>query len=273
MYYMKLNDFIKKYTGVKCGNTDGNFGECVGLAMLWTENLGIGHTWGNAKDIYANAKTSDFLKIPNSPNAYPVAGDLMCWDKTMGGGFGHIAIVTESNADEDTFTVFEQNNPLGSPPKITKYTKWTNVIGWLRPKVLAEQTDDCEKKIKELEKELQKVTTEKDKYKQEARDSRDKIKELEKQLENAESLIQILKDVTSDLEQKLNDQKIENAHLSKELDDRRKELVECRKSGLRCQNELQKCKDGQGCTLQDFANYLVIKIKEIWDNVKTTKIK
>ena len=270
---INLKDFIKKYTGIKCGNTEVNFGQCTGLANLWIAELKLSHLWGHGKDMYANAKTSEYIKIPNSPNVYPVAGDIICWNGRTGGGYGHIAIVTESNADEDTFTVFEQNNPLGSPPKITKYTKWTNVIGWLRPKVLAEQTDDCEKKIKELEKELQKVTTEKDRYKQEARDSREKIKDLEKQLGNAESLIKILKDVTSDLEQKLNDQKIENAHLSKELDDRRKELVDCRKSGLRCQNELQRCKDGHGCTLQDFANYLVLKIKEIWDNVKTTKIK
>jgi len=122
--------------------------------------------------------SENLIKIPNSPNAYPVAGDLMCWDSSMGGGYGHIAIVTESNADEDSFTVFEQNNPLGSPPKITKYTKWNGVIGWLRPKVLAEQNDDCEKKIKELEKQIQSVTTEKDKYKNEAREGRAEIKEL-----------------------------------------------------------------------------------------------
>jgi len=270
---MKLNDFIKKYTGVKCGNTDANFGQCVGLAMLFTESLGIGHTWGDAHSIYSNAKTADFIKIPNSPNAYPVAGDLMCWDSSMGGGYGHIAIVTESNADEDSFTVFEQNSPLGSPPKITKYTKWNGVIGWLRPKVLAEQTDDCDKKIKELEKELQKVTTEKDKYKNEARDGRAEIKELKKQVEERDTLVANIKEVNAKLEKDLSDSKIENQKIKDELNDRKVELEDCRKNGLECQNRLRKCINGQSCTLQDFANYLITKVKEIWNSVKHTKIK
>jgi len=241
--------------------------------MLWTENLGLAHTWGNAKDIYSNAKTTDFIKIQNSPNAYPVAGDIICWNGRTGGGYGHIAIVTESNADEDSFTVFEQNNPAGSPPKITKYTKWTNVIGWLRPKVLAEQTDDCEKKIKELEKELQKVTTEKDKYKNEARDGRAEIKELKKQVEERDTLVANIKQVNAKLEKDLADSKIENQKIKDELNDRKVELEDCRKNGLECQNRLRECINGQSCTLQDFANYLIKKIKEIWESVKHTKIK
>ena len=270
---MKLNDFIKKYTGVKCGNTDGNFGQCTGLAMLWTENLGLAHTWGNAKDIYNNAKTSDFQKIPNSPNAYPVAGDLMCWNGKTGGGYGHIAVVTESNADEDTFTVFEQNNPLGSPPKISKYTKWNGVIGWLRPKVLAEQTDDCEKKIKELESNLQKVTTEKDKYKNEAREGRSQIKELEKELENRNTFVEKLTLATKELENQLNNCKVENANLRDKITESNKTLGIVKANYTKCKNRLSECKKNKDCTLEDLVELIKNKITEIWNNVKQTKLK
>jgi len=270
---LTLKEFIKKYTGVKCGNTDANFGECVGLAMLWTENLGLAHTWGNAKDIYSNAKTTDFIKIPNSPNAYPVAGDLMCWDSSKGGGYGHIGVITESNADEDTFTVFEQNNPLGSPPKITKYTKWSGVIGWLRPKVLAEQTDDCEKKIKELEKDIQKVTTEKDKYKSEAREGRAEIKELKKQVEERDTLVNNIKEINAELENQLNDCKVENANLRDEISESNKTLGIVKANYTKCKNRLSKCKENKNCTLEDLFEFIKNKILEIWNNVKQTKLK
>lgn len=129
---MSLKDFIKKYTGVRCGNTDANFGECVGLVMLWIRELGLSHVWGHAKDIFANAKESEFEKIKNSPDLYPEEGDIIVWDY---GTHGHAAIVVSSDKKDDLFTVFEQNNPVGSPPKITRYTNWGNVIGWLHPLV------------------------------------------------------------------------------------------------------------------------------------------
>jgi hypothetical protein len=136
---MTLKDFIEKYTGVRCGNTNGNFGECVGLTMLWVQNLGLSHIWGNAKDVYKNASTKEWDKISNEPSFYPSAGDVIVWDGTMGLGWGHIAIVTASSKTDDSFTVFEQNNPIGSAPLIKTYKNWNGVIGWLHPLVLNEE--------------------------------------------------------------------------------------------------------------------------------------
>ena len=152
---LTLDQFIKKYEGILCGNTDDNFGQCTGLVNLWIDNLNLQHCWGHAKDIYANAKTSEYEKIENSPNAYPQAGDIVCWNSNMGGGYGHIAIVKSSNKSEDSFTVFEQNNPLGSPPIVHEYLDWSNVIGWLTPKVSFEIpgiriTDDIPSDIEDL---------------------------------------------------------------------------------------------------------------------------
>jgi hypothetical protein len=131
-----LKEFIKKYLGKKgVGNTNGNKGECVGLASVWMDNIGIEHVWGDAKDIYTNASLFDFKKIKNSSDVYPISGDIICWDSSMGYGSGHIAIVVSSSKFADTFTVFEQNNWTGDNDpscELTTYTKWTGVIGWLR---------------------------------------------------------------------------------------------------------------------------------------------
>ena len=272
---LTLKEFIKKYTGVLCGTTKENHGQCTGVIHLWRENLGLKVFWGHARDLYKNAPTSDWTKIPNSPKVYPVAGDVMCWDATTGGGWGHVAVVTESNADEDSFTVFEQNNPFGSPPKITKYKKWNGVIGWLRPKVLAEQTNDCEKKIKELESALQETTQEKDRYKDEARDSRAKIKELEKIITERETLINNLKEINQDYELKINDLKGINANLSKELDDvvvkHSKAIKDLEKVSL----DLVECKATRvsECTLENFVIFIKNKLIDIWNKIKGTKIK
>ena len=75
------------------------------------------------------------------------------------------------------------------------------------------------------------------------------------------------------LEKDLSDSKIENQKIKDELNDRKVELEDCRKNGLECQNRLRECINGQSCTLQDFANYLITKVKEIWESVKHTKIK
>ena len=130
---MTLTEFIKKYTGVKCGNTNGNFGQCTGLVSLWIANMGLSHCWGNARDIYKNASSLEWGKTLNKIDIYPVAGDVIVWDGSMGGGFGHIAIVVSSSEANDTFTVFEQNNPLGSAPLKKTYKNWNGVIGWLHP--------------------------------------------------------------------------------------------------------------------------------------------
>lgn len=133
---MTLSEFISKYTGVpNVGNTDENKGECVGLVMVWVKNLGLSHFWGHAKDLFANAPSAEWDKIRNAPGIYPIPGSVMVWNGRTGGGYGHTAIVVSSDPDADTFTVFEQNSPLNAPPIVKTYTSWTNVTGWLIPKI------------------------------------------------------------------------------------------------------------------------------------------
>ena len=133
-----LSEFIRQYIGKKdVGNTKDNRGECVGLVSIWQDTFNVPHVWGHAKDLYLNSPSEYFDKILQSPKAYPIEGDILCWGETKGSGDGHTAIVISSDPKKDTVEVFESNNPYGEPPRIHTYSNWSGIIGWLRPKEYA----------------------------------------------------------------------------------------------------------------------------------------
>lgn len=180
-----LSQFVADLNGKgNIGNTPENKGQCVGLAFAWILNLGQSHFYGHAKDLYTNAPSSEYTKIKNAPNIYPISGDIMVWDSTVGGGFGHTAPVIGSSKADDSFTVIEQNNPLGSPCRVHTYKSWNGVIGWLRPKNLAEPIVDCV----EVQKQLTYERGEKEKYKTR---SRELAEALEKETKAKESAIEV----------------------------------------------------------------------------------
>ncbi len=133
---LTLQQFITKYTGVKCGNTNENFGQCVGLISLWQDNLGASHEYGNAKDLLNNADQTKFNVIYNSPFNAPKPGDILVFNSSWGGGYGHTGIVT--SASVWSFSLFEQNNPLNAAPHVLAHSTsdYFSVLGWLHPKVL-----------------------------------------------------------------------------------------------------------------------------------------
>lgn len=166
-----LTQFIADLNGKgNIGNTPENKGQCVGLAFAWILNLGHSHFYGHAKDLYANAPTSEYTKIKNSPNVYPIAGDIPVWDKSVGGGYGHIAVVIGSNKADDSFTVIEQNNPLNAPCRVYTYKNWNGVIGWLRPKNLPTDTTEA------LEAKIEELRTQREEYRKEISILQDNIK-------------------------------------------------------------------------------------------------
>ena len=147
-----LTEFIAYYNNKgDIGNTLENKGQCVGLAFAWLLNLNHSHFYGHAKDLYNNAPDSEYTKIRNTSSAYPIAGDVIIWNSTAGGGHGHVAVVIGSSKEDDSVTVFEQNNPTNAPCRVHTYTNWKGVIGWLRPKNLpTDTTEALEAKIEEL---------------------------------------------------------------------------------------------------------------------------
>ncbi len=130
----QLQDFINQYTNQpNVGDTPENTNECVGLIEVWTDYLGLTHTWGNAKDLLANANRDAFEVIYNTPDGVPSPGDIFCFDGNYGGGVGHTGVVV--TADVNTVTLFQQNDPTNSNPYQKTYT-YNHAIGWMHPKVL-----------------------------------------------------------------------------------------------------------------------------------------
>jgi hypothetical protein len=130
---VKLGQFITRYRGnAGVGDTPGNRGQCVGLVEVWTDLLGLPHTWGNAKDLLDDADPKHYTRTANTPTNYPLVGDVVVWGSTWGGGYGHTGIVV--TAYELVMTVFQQNDPEGSTPHLKTYG-YAGVLGWLHPLV------------------------------------------------------------------------------------------------------------------------------------------
>lgn len=129
----KLNQFVNTYTGILCGDTPQNKGQCVGLSELWMDELGLNnpHEYGNACDLLTNANTNNFDVIYNTPSGFPFKGDVMVWGKSWGAGYGHTGVIV--TADINSFNCFEQNNPEGHAPQINGHSNYNGVLGWLHP--------------------------------------------------------------------------------------------------------------------------------------------
>jgi surface antigen len=125
----KLSAFIAQYLGrVGTGTTAQNKGQCVGLVEAWLAAQGKGPVWGNAVDLMANADPKLYTVVHNAPDNYPPAGAIVCWGASFGGGYGHTAVVIAATAH--WLAVFEQNNPVGSPPLVAT-RQYTGVQGWM----------------------------------------------------------------------------------------------------------------------------------------------
>lgn len=136
---VSFQDFFNEYNGEKnVGNTPQNLGQCVGLVEVYIKGFGYDQVWGNADDLYTNAPDVDFLKIPNSPTAIPIQGDIIVWSQQFNSSVGHTGICT-GKADINTFDCFEQNDPLGSNCHVKTYN-YAFVVGWLRPKIASVPT-------------------------------------------------------------------------------------------------------------------------------------
>lgn len=129
---MTLQDFFNKYNGQGV-DFDGAYGnQCVDLAQFYNHDVvGAPRLTGNAVDIW-NTYPKDFYdRIANTPTNAPVAGDIIIWGASVGGGFGHIAIC--QSAGVSAFTSFDQNWPTGSKVHFQSHD-YKGVLGWLHLK-------------------------------------------------------------------------------------------------------------------------------------------
>lgn len=134
----------------RCIDMDGAYGyQCVDLMHAFIQNvLGVPRAYhsirGNAYQIYANigssvtisygSRTVRLDKIANTPTGVPQKGDIIFWNTSVGGGYGHVAIFI--SGDVNSFSSLDQNWPVGSCVQKINHT-YSNVAGWLRPVLLS----------------------------------------------------------------------------------------------------------------------------------------
>lgn len=118
--------------GAQCWDLANKFAVDNGLGMLRT---GDGTAAGIYENYWSNGNSTNYTRIANASNILPKPGDHLVWDRSWGGGAGHVAVVVR--ADWNTVTVLEQNAPAGSATRVHTYS-WdaidTDIQGWLHAK-------------------------------------------------------------------------------------------------------------------------------------------
>lgn len=154
---MTLQQFIQKYQNTRLdldGFPKGSEYQCWDLAQAWFNELGLDYwlicKWsGGVKDIWEHRfelfDENEWEFEQNERLTVPYPGDIVVWNGTMGGGYGHIGIVV--NATVSTLNVLEQNAGQGDGDglngdqcRITKYSNWNGIYGFIRPKALIPPT-------------------------------------------------------------------------------------------------------------------------------------
>lgn len=138
---LTLDEFIAQYIGQQgIGDTPQNKGQCVGLIEVWTDNLSLPHTWGNAIDLLKDADSNSFDITYNKlgdTTQFPPDGAIVVLGKPFGlqpdGTYdGHTGI--SKGSDGNTLRLLEQNDPINSPIQIKEYS-YNSCIGWMIPKI------------------------------------------------------------------------------------------------------------------------------------------
>jgi archaellum component FlaC len=137
---MTLTEFKNKWLG-KPADYDGQYGnQCVDLYRFYVKEV-LGYPQspgvGGAAEIWDSADPKYYDFITNDPNnltQHPEPGDIVIWNRRMGGGFGHVAINLRATGTE--LSLLETDGTTGSGLVQQKIRSYTNVIGWLHPKEL-----------------------------------------------------------------------------------------------------------------------------------------
>ena len=110
------------------------------------------------------------------PTTYPQAGDIVIWNKNVG-GYGHIAVAT-GIINGNKFQTMSQNWPLKTPCHLQDY-ELKNLIGYLR-----KDNMECEKALAEM---TAKLEAKKKEYNSYAYQMNKRIAERDKQIKDLEA--------------------------------------------------------------------------------------
>lgn len=139
---MTLDQLVTKYEGYKTDDYDGNGIQCIDLIKAYVKEV-FGITpgaWGHAKEYLNSWNTYSALKnnftrhYYSSTNKFvPQKGDILVFDETFGGGYGHVAIAL-SGCTSSKLISFDQN--ITTSKVCTKKTRnsYSGLAGVLRPK-------------------------------------------------------------------------------------------------------------------------------------------
>lgn len=111
---MTFDEFITKYDG-KLVDFDGSYpNQCVDLVEFYNRDvIGAPRLGGNAAELARNPQADFYDKKVNTPFYIPPRGAIAVWNRNVGNGNGHTAIVLEASLL--TFRSFDQNWPTGAP--------------------------------------------------------------------------------------------------------------------------------------------------------------
>lgn len=131
-----VDNFVNQYNG-RMVDFDGAYGaQCTDLVEVYNRDVvrapKIG---GNGKDMFARASANHYHKL--GAGTAPVKGDIAVWGSSVGGGYGHVAIVLADQGG--SVRILSQNNHApyagNTPTGIISMSK-NGIIGYLRPKNL-----------------------------------------------------------------------------------------------------------------------------------------
>lgn len=122
-----VDRYVNRVRGLAIDHDGQHGAQCVDLSMHYTIAMGGPQIYGNGRDWWNTGRASGFYNgiAANDPAR---KGDVACWGTTMGGGWGHVAIVLQDQGS--TLRVLTQNP---GPPAIRNLTK-NGLDGYLRPK-------------------------------------------------------------------------------------------------------------------------------------------
>lgn len=131
---MKLDEFVKKYNGVKV-DYDGYGGcQCVDLYRKYSDEVdgvpqspALGKD-GGAKDLIN--KPGAYAVTLESPTVDYASGDILVWGATAKNKYGHVAILV-SVFNASNFIVFEQDGFKQDGAKFNLRSR-ENLLGRLR---------------------------------------------------------------------------------------------------------------------------------------------
>lgn len=136
---MKIDEFVKKYNGVKVDFDKVYGAQCVDLFRQYAkegldipEHTGPCSSSGGAKDLFL-----DYDKMPIEKKYFRrgkgslKVGDVLIWDKSETNKYGHVAIYLGNLGD--SLVVFEQDGFKQDGAKINLRTN-KNLLGYLRKK-------------------------------------------------------------------------------------------------------------------------------------------